>query len=174
MQKEALYLFSEMQQEIAIDSNASFTVVDCKWLESQDFVSKFTYLEQPMPVGKYMSLNKENYANWMADEDFQNATQLEQLVGCYGSINVKLVKCGGLTPALTIIQEARKLGYKIMIGCMTESTIGISAGAVLAPLVDYADLDGANLLASDIAYGTKVIEGKIILNESPGLGISIR
>jgi L-alanine-DL-glutamate epimerase-like enolase superfamily enzyme len=60
-----------------------------------------------------------------------------------------------------------------MIGCMTESTIGISAGAVLAPLVDFVDLDGANLIANDIANGSKIINGKIQLSDQPGLGISI-
>jgi L-alanine-DL-glutamate epimerase-like enolase superfamily enzyme len=60
-----------------------------------------------------------------------------------------------------------------MIGCMTESTIGISAGAVLAPLCDYADLDGANLIANDIAKGSHIVNGKIQLTENPGLGIKI-
>lgn len=174
LQKDSLYMLSQLQKDIAIDSNASFTQEDCKWLETEEFVSKFVYLEQPMKVGEYKSLNKLSCANWMADEDFQNCLQLDELIDHYGSINIKLVKCGGLTPALKIIYEARKLKYKIMIGCMTESTIGISAGAVLAPLVDYADLDGANLLASDIAYGSEVIAGKIVLNEAPGLGISIK
>jgi L-alanine-DL-glutamate epimerase-like enolase superfamily enzyme len=78
-----------------------------------------------------------------------------------------------LTPALQLIQKARQLNYKIMIGCMTESSIGISAGAVLAPLCDYADLDGANLISNDLAKGTTISSGKIQLSEKPGLGISI-
>ena len=73
-----------------------------------------------------------------------------------------------------MIAEARKLGFKIMIGCMTESTIGISAGAVLAPLCDYADLDGANLIANDIAKGSHIVNGIIELSENHGLGIKLR
>ena len=95
------------------------------------------------------------------------------LLSHYKSLNIKLVKCGGLTPALEIIKEARQLNYKIMIGCMTESTVGISAGAVLAPLVDYCDLDGANLIVEDIATGSKIINGKIQLSDKPGLGIEL-
>ena len=91
----------------------------------------------------------------------------------YRSINIKLVKCGGLTPALEMIAVAKELDFKIMIGCMTESSIGISAGAVLAPFCDYADLDGANLIANDIAKGSEIINGKIHLSENHGLGIKI-
>ena len=99
---------------------------------------------------------------------------LEILKPHYSSINIKLVKCGGLTPALQLIKKAKELGFKTMIGCMTESTIGISAGATLASLVDYADLDGANLIANDMAYGSHVVNGEIIVSNKPGLGISLR
>lgn len=121
----------------------------------------------------YHSLHADLHANWMADEDCQDETSLEKLKPHYKSINIKLVKCGGLTPALQMIAKARNLDYKIMIGCMTESTVGISAGSVLAPLCDFADLDGANLVANDIANGTKIVNGKIQLSEKPGLGINI-
>ncbi len=109
----------------------------------------------------------------MADEDCQDISVLNDLVPHYKSINIKLVKCGGLTPALEMISKARDLNFKIMIGCMTESTIGISAGAVLAPLCDYADLDGANLIANDIAKGTQIVNGKIHISENHGLGIKL-
>ncbi len=72
-----------------------------------------------------------------------------------------------------MIAVAKELNYKIMIGCMTESTIGISAGAVLAPFCNYADLDGANLIANDMAKGSEIVNGKIHLSESYGLGIRI-
>jgi L-alanine-DL-glutamate epimerase-like enolase superfamily enzyme len=121
----------------------------------------------------YEILNASLHSNWMADEDCQDITSLEKLKPYYKSINIKLVKCGGLTPALEMIEKARSLNYKIMIGCMIESTVGISAGAVLAPLCDYADLDGANLVANDFAKGSHIINGKIQLSEEPGLGIEI-
>ncbi len=165
----------ESDRKIALDSNGSFSAQDCLRLENTDWVSQFTYLEQPMKKGaeQYTNLHSDQAANWMADEDCQDSTDLPNLLPHYQSINIKLVKCGGLTPALEIIAEARKLGFKIMIGCMTESTIGISAGAVLAPLCDYADLDGANLIANDIAKGSHVVNGIIQLNEKPGLGIKL-
>jgi L-alanine-DL-glutamate epimerase-like enolase superfamily enzyme len=70
-----------------------------------------------------------------------------------------------------MIKAAKAMHFKVMIGCMTESTIGISAGAVLAPLCDYADLDGSNLIAKDIATGTSIKAGVIELSTEPGLGI---
>ncbi|NNT71466.1 chloromuconate cycloisomerase [Flavobacterium sp. IMCC34852] len=165
----------QLNKNIALDSNGSFTAEECLWLENNQKVSEFTYLEQPMKTGaeQYSVLHSDKYANWMADEDCQDISALNDLVPHYKSINIKLVKCGGLTPALEMIAEARKLGFKIMIGCMTESTIGISAGAVLAPWCDYADLDGANLIANDIAKGTQIVNGKIQLSENHGLGIQL-
>jgi L-alanine-DL-glutamate epimerase-like enolase superfamily enzyme len=159
-----------------LDSNGSFSSKDCLWLENQETVSRFAYLEQPMKPGQenYQVLHSDKHANWMADEDCQDVLALHGLKQHYSSVNIKLVKCGGLTPALEMISVAKGLCFKIMIGCMTESTIGISAGAVLAPFCDFADLDGANLIANDIAKGSEVINGKIHLSQNHGLGIKLR
>ncbi|SHG82167.1 enolase C-terminal domain-like protein [Chryseobacterium sp. OV279] len=159
---------------IALDSNASFTDQDCLWLQENEMIAQFSYLEQPRPVGNYKILNKESPANWMADEDCQDFNSLEELLPYYKSVNIKLMKCGGLTPALEMIRKAKELGYKVMIGCMTESTVGISAGCVLAGLTDFADLDGANLISNDYASGNYVENGKIILSGKPGLGIGLK
>jgi L-alanine-DL-glutamate epimerase-like enolase superfamily enzyme len=164
----------QLNRNIALDSNASFTDEDCIWLQENDEVQKFSYLEQPRPIDHYKILKKESFANWMADEDCQNLDSLDKLVPYYKSVNIKLMKCGGLTPALEMIKKARELNYKIMIGCMTESTVGISAGCVLAGLVDYADLDGANLISNDYASGNFVENGKIMLSQKPGLGIELK
>lgn len=166
----------QMDATLALDSNGSFTKEDCHWLENHEAVSKLAYLEQPMKPGKdnYQVLHTNKFANWMADEDCQSVSVLNELKPHYRSINIKLVKCGGLTPALEMIAVAKELNYKIMMGCMTESTIGISAGAVLAPFCDFADLDGANLIANDIAKGSEIVNGKIHLSESNGLGIKLR
>lgn len=164
----------QLNRNIALDSNASFTDEDCIWLQENPTVQSFSYLEQPRPIDHYKALKKEGFANWMADEDSQNIDSLKKLIPYYKSINIKLMKCGGLTPALEIIREAGKLNYKIMIGCMTESSVGISAGCVLAGLVDYADLDGATLISNDYAIGNFVENGKINLSEKPGLGIKIK
>ena len=173
LDKNNFLKLASLDEDIAIDSNASFSAQECIWIEDQMEAQKFSYIEQPMQINNYSLLSRDKFANWMADEDFQNNNDLVSLQDHYSSINIKLVKCGGLTPALAIIKEARKLNYKIMIGCMTESTVGISAGAVLAPLVDYCDLDGANLIAKDIATGTQIVNGIIQYAYKPGLGIEL-
>ena len=164
-----------LDYNIALDSNGSFHKEECNWLENFTESQKFSYLEQPMKKGteNYSVLHSDLNANWMADEDCQDGNSLEKLKPHYKSINIKLVKCGGLTPALQMIEKAKTLKFKIMIGCMTESTIGISAGAVLSPFCDYVDLDGANLIANDSATGTKIENGKIQLSEKAGLGIKL-
>ncbi len=166
---------AQLENDIALDSNGSFSQENCLWLQENNVISSFSYLEQPMQTGieMYSVLKANGCANWMADEDCQDVSILNDLQPHYRSINIKLMKCGGLTPALEMIQHARTLGFNIMIGCMTESTVGISAGAVLASLCDYADLDGANLIANDIAKGNHIVKGKIILSEKPGLGIEL-
>lgn len=164
----------ETNYNIALDSNASFTEEDCIWLQQNPEIRRFAYIEQPRPVDQYAVLKKEGFANWMADEDCRNTDALEKLIPYYKSVNIKLMKCGGLTPALEMIRKAKKLGYKVMIGCMTESTVGISAGCVLAGLTDFADLDGANLVSNDYASGNYVENGKIILSGKPGLGIELK
>ena len=173
--KESVHRLLNLNKSIALDSNGSFTPEDCQYLEETFDVNKFSYLEQPMQKGEehYTLLHSNKHANWMADEDCQDNTDLKNLVPHYKSINIKLVKCGGLTPALQMISQARELGFSIMIGCMTESSIGISAGAVLAPLCDYADLDGANLISNDIAKGSQILNGTIHLNQDYGLGIRL-
>jgi L-alanine-DL-glutamate epimerase-like enolase superfamily enzyme len=163
-----------LNRNIALDSNASFTDDDCLWLQENEEIHQFTYLEQPRPVGNYKMLRKESFANWMADEDCQNLNSLEELLPYYKSVNIKLMKCGGLTPALEMIRKAKMLGFKIMIGCMTESTVGISAACELAGLVDFADLDGANLISNDYATGNFVENGKITLSGKPGLVIGLK
>ena len=162
-----------LNRNIALDANASFTKEDCLFIQETSGFQKLMYIEQPLEIGNFGILKNGNSVNWMADEDCQDLTFLEKLKPYYSSINIKLMKCGGLTPALEMITEAKKLGYKIMLGCMTESSIGISAGCAIAGLIDFADLDGANLISNDYATGSFVDNGKIILSEKPGLGIAL-
>lgn len=89
-------------------------------------------------------------------------------------VNIKLMKCGGITPAMKLIEEARTYNLKVMLGCMIETSVGITAAAHLSPLVDYADLDGNLLLASDPYAGVEVVEGKLVLPSGPGLGVTRR
>ncbi|MCP4883438.1 MAG: dipeptide epimerase, partial [Flavobacteriales bacterium] len=89
----------------------------------------------------------------------------------FHGVNIKLVKCGGLTPARRMIEKAKKLKMKTMVGCMTESSIGISAIAHLLPSLDYVDMDGALLLRKDIAKGVTIQEGVINYSDLNGTGV---
>lgn len=106
-----------------------------------------------------------------ADESVKRAADIPALVGCVDGINIKLVKCGGLLEAMRIIHIARAHGLQVMIGCMIESSLGITAAAHLTPLVDYADLDGHLLVANDPYRGVKIENGKLILPDLPGIGV---
>ena len=174
LNKEHFDRLSNFEKPISLDSNASFTPEDCIWIQENTTAQKFKYLEQPLPIGEYNVLKNSGFANWMADEDVQDISYLGKLLPHYQSVNVKLMKCGGLTPALDLIKKAKFLGYKVMLGCMTESSVGISAACALAPLLDFADLDGANLISNDFAKGSFVENGKIIISDRSGLGISLQ
>ncbi len=171
---ETLETLLNSGKQIALDANAAFTENDCLDLESNGFGKKLLYVEQPLRPGKFHKLSRNSKVNWMADEDCQNIGSLQKLQPHYATVNIKLMKCGGLTPALELIKAAKKLGFRTMIGCMTESTTGISAGIAIAPLCDFADLDGANLIANDYTAGSTVHQGVLIPNNKPGLGISLK
>lgn len=89
-------------------------------------------------------------------------------------INIKLMKCGGITPALALVEEARRLGLRVMLGCMIETSVGITAASHLSPLVDWADLDGNLLLREDPWEGVRVEDGRLVLPTGPGLGVRPR
>ncbi|UPQ78450.1 chloromuconate cycloisomerase [Flavobacterium azooxidireducens] len=161
------------EKKISIDSNGSFSLEICDFIQNDPLSAKFLYFEQPMPKGaeNYKNLSQNSSANWMADEDLQSIDDLELLKPHYKTLNIKVMKCGGLTPSLSIIQKAKKMNFKIMIGCMTESTVGISAGIALASFADYLDLDGANLIAIDTFNGSNIRNGEVVLSDGVGLGI---
>lgn len=107
----------------------------------------------------------------IADESVKRASDIPALVGSVDGINVKLVKCGGLLEALRMIHTARAHGLLVMIGCMIESSLGITAAAHLTPLVDYADLDGNLLISNDPYSGVTLDNGKLVLPNRPGIGV---
>jgi len=107
----------------------------------------------------------------LADEACLHPADIPKVAGAFDGVNIKLMKCGGVLEAYRMIQLARSLGLKIMLGCMIESSIGITAAAHLSPLVDWADLDGNLLIANDPYVGVKVEKGKLVLPERPGLGL---
>jgi L-alanine-DL-glutamate epimerase-like enolase superfamily enzyme len=108
----------------------------------------------------------------VADESCVKEEDVEKCQGLFHGVNIKLTKCGGITPALRMIETARKLGMKVMAGCMNESSIGSAAIGHLLPLLDYVDMDGPILLDEDIASGLLIENGKVILSRKPGLGIT--
>ncbi|MEO8194028.1 MAG: dipeptide epimerase [Gemmatimonadales bacterium] len=107
----------------------------------------------------------------IADESCLVANDVPRLAGAVDGVNIKLAKCGSMREAIRIVHTARSFGMTVMVGCMIESSLGISAVAQLAPLLDYADLDGAALLANDPFVGTRIDGGKIRLSGRPGLGV---
>ncbi len=134
------------------------------------------FIEQPLPAGEwvgYQQVYQESALPIIADESCITEADVAACSGHFHGINIKLVKCGGLTPARRMIAQARKLGLKVMVGCMTESTVGISAIAQLLPLLDYVDMDGAVLLAADIATGVRVERGVCYYPQLPGSGVSL-
>ncbi len=109
----------------------------------------------------------------IADESCVMEHDVQKCAGYFHGINIKLTKCSGITPALRMIENARKLDMKVMIGSMNETGIGSAAIAHLAPLADYIDMDGPLLLEQDTASGLFINEGKIVYNENAGLGITV-
>ena len=132
-------------------------------------------IEQPLPTGQLTmvaQLSEQFDMAIIADEDCQDPSDIQRLAGCYDGINIKLMKCGGMRNALDMIRQSRKSGLSIMLGCMTESSIGISAALQLAHLVDYVDLDGNMLIDNDPAIGGHLDEG--YLKSIEGNGIQCR
>jgi len=109
----------------------------------------------------------------MADESCISESDVEKCQGRFHGVNIKLVKAGGITPALRMIQKAKALGMKTMVGCMTESSVGISAIAHIAPLLDYVDMDGAMLLSKDPAKGVRIFPDEVRFPEGPGIGAEL-
>ncbi len=107
----------------------------------------------------------------ITDESSITVEDIPRLADCTDGINIKLMKCGGLYHALKMIHVARAHNLKIMIGCMIESSLAITAAAHLTPLLDYVDLDGHLLVNDDPFTGVKVVEGRLVLPEGPGLGV---
>ena len=118
---------------------------------------KFVYEHSELPI--------------IADESVKRANDIPILAECVDGINIKLVKCGGLLEAHRMINVARAHGLSVMLGCMIESSLGITAAAHLTPLVDYADLDGNLLIANDPYTGVILDKGRLILPKRPGVGI---
>lgn len=175
----------EIVETLRKHTDAVFRVdANCAWTTEETIRNSFVlkdlgveFIEQPLRYDNWEGMREvfqKSALPVIADEACRREEDVEKCAEVFHGINIKLMKCGGLTPALRMIQKARKLELKVMCGCMVESSVGVSAVAQLLPLIDYADIDGALLLTNDPASGVKILEdGTVVLPEAHGLGITM-
>ena len=157
-----------------VDANCGWAPDEAAALSSKMAQQGVEFIEQPLPPEareQQAELFRNSALPLIADENCVGEADVLQCVDHFHGINIKLCKCGGLTPARRMIAAAHDHGLKVMVGCMTESSVGISAAAQLTPLLDYADIDGAVLLAKDAGDGVRLHKGKLTFPDEPGLGI---
>jgi L-Ala-D/L-Glu epimerase len=164
-------------KELRVDANCGWTVK--RTIRMLPVLEEFgvTVLEQPLPPHDHDGLavvSAQAAIPVIADESCLTAVDIPPLVGKVDGINIKLAKCGGLREALRMIAVARAHGLMVMVGCMIESSLGITAAAHFTPLVDIVDLDGAALLADDPFTGARIDGGQVTLPNGPGLGVRRR
>lgn len=160
---------------IAVDINQGWkdkekAIDEIFWLKEHGIVM----VEQPMP--KEMRddiawLTEKSPLPIFADEAIQRLKDIKNVAGAYSGINIKLMKCTGMHEAWKMLNYARAIGMKVMVGCMTETSCAVSAAAQLSPAVDFADLDGNLLISNDRFKGMEVVKGKITLPDRPGIGV---
>src|SRR5438132_1006609 len=162
---------------IRVDANAGWTVKEA--IKNINALAPYNieFIEQPIPAHDLAGLKliRDNVPiPIIADESCVTVEDIPRISGHVDGINIKLMKCGGIGHALKMIHVARAHDLRVMIGCMIESSLAITAAAHLTPLVDYADLDGHLLITDDPYVGATVDKGKLVLPDTPGLGIKAR
>ena len=168
------------EKPIRVDANAAWTVERAKHMVPVLKEHGVEFLEQPLPPEDLEGLGQvHRHATAhdlpvIVDESCLVAADIPRLVGKVDGINIKLAKCGSLREALRMIATARAHGMLVMVGCMIETSLGITAAAHFTPLVDAADLDGAALTTDDPFVGATIDEGQIRLPTAPGLGVRRR
>lgn len=166
---------SVTDKPLAIDANQGwkdkhYALDMIYWLKEQGIVM----IEQPLPkhyIDESAWITERSPLPIFADESFQRLTDVLRLKDAFTGVNIKLMKCTGMREAWKILTVARAANMQVMVGCMTETSCAISAAAQLSPAVDWADLDGNLLISNDIYKGTAVLDGKLTLNDLPGIGI---
>jgi L-Ala-D/L-Glu epimerase len=169
---------SVTDKPVRVDANEAWTdpalaLANIEWLAGQGV----ELVEQPMPAADLDAarwLKERSPLPLVADEAVLLPSDLVRVADGYHGVNLKLMKTGGLAPALELIAVARALGLKVMIGCMIETGLGIAAAAQIAPLCDWVDLDGNLLLAEDPFPGHPVVDGRLAVSDEPGLGVKPR
>lgn len=166
---------SVTNKPLRVDANEGFkskeqAVEKINWLERQGV----EFIEQPLPAANLEDMNwirKRIHIPVIADEACLHPADIPRLAPHFDGVNVKIDKCGGLLEGRRMIELARSLNLKVMLGCMVSSSVAITAAAQLSPLVDYADLDGFLLISNDPYEGVQVDHGRLILPDRPGLGL---
>ncbi len=169
-------LRNETDKPIRVDVNSGWTVEEALLKIPQLKELGIEFVEEPIERFNFegMSIVKSTSTlPLFADETCVKESDVDKCGEYYDGINIKLTKCGGLTPALRMITNARSKNLKIMVGCMNESSIGSAAMAHLRPLIDFIDMDGPLLLQEDLATGITYDYGKISIEDKPGLGITV-
>lgn len=167
---------SATDKVLRVDANEGWKIREIAlekilWLQREGV----EFIEQPMPANQLLDtawLREHASVPVIADENVVSMFDVPKLRGAFDGINIKLMKCGGLNAALKMIYTAKSMEMKVMMGCMVESSVAISAAAQLAPLLDYADLDGNLLVKNDPFTGVTVKDGKLILPDNPGIGVT--
>ncbi len=157
-----------------VDANGGWTPENARAMIAWLAARGVEFVEQPLPRGREKDLpaiHKDSPLPIYADESIYLASDIPPLAGCIDGVNLKLMKCGGLREALRIIHTARAHGLKVMIGCMSETSLAITAAAHLSPLADALDLDSHLNLRDDPFTGAEYIEGRVVPTNRPGLGV---
>ena len=167
---------AETDKVIRVDANEGWnleTAIEmCSWLA----VRNIELIEQPLPAAKLADtaeLRKKSPLPLIADENCLYPKHIPEIAHAFDGINIKLKKCGSLLVAKQMIDMARELDLKIMLGCMVESSVGITAAAHISPLVDYADLDGHLLIDNDPYDGVRIVNGRVVIPHGNGLGVEL-
>lgn len=166
---------SKTDRPICVDANQGWNDKEkalemCHWLSERNCL----FVEQPMPkemIDETAWLRERSPLPIIADEFLQRLPDVRRAAEAYDGINIKLMKSTGMHEAYKMAVLARSLGMKVMLGCMTETSCAVTAAAQLAPMVDWADLDGNLLIANDLFDGIKIVEGKVTIPDRPGIGV---
>lgn len=162
---------------ICVDANQGWTSKEealemCHWLADRNCL----FVEQPLAIDRHDDtawLRERSPLPLIADESLQRIGDVKRISEAFDGINIKLMKSTGMHEAYKMVALARALDMKVMLGCMTETSCAVSAAAQLAPLADFADLDGNLLISNDRFDGMKIVDGKITLNDNPGIGVTL-
>lgn len=170
-------LRAETDAIFRVDANCAWTAEQTIKLAPELKLLGVELIEQPLPADDITGMKKV-FGNCplpiIADESCILESDVKKCYRLFDGVNIKLTKCGGLTPARRMITEAKQLGLKTMVGCMTESSVGISAIAHLLPLLDYVDMDGSLLISKDPATGVTFDYGSVVYSNENGTGARLK